>query len=140
MKLSKKVKLFPIFLLAILIFFAFFLFSKNNHCQNKFATVYLINNKNYCLLTANNQGEWERGLMFYKSKQELKSVDGMIFVFPDKQMRSFWNKDTYLDLDLYWMNDEKVVGKSFLPSILKSKETVTIKSSEKVNKVVELIK
>ena len=37
----------------------------------------------------------------------------MIFIFPDKERQTFWNKNTYLDLDIYWMNDDKVVGKSF---------------------------
>lgn len=76
--------------------------------------------------------------MFYKNKKELKNADGMIFIFPDKKTRTFWNKNTYLNLDVYWLDDEKVVGKSFLPSILKSKEIITINSSGKVNKVIEL--
>lgn len=78
--------------------------------------------------------------MFYKNKQELKGADGMIFLFPDKQVRSFWNKNTHLDLDIYWMNDKEIVGKSFLPSILKSKEIVVVKSVGEVNKVVEIVK
>ena len=77
--------------------------------------------------------------MFYKDKKELIGVDGMIFIFPNKQVQSFWNKNTYLDLNVYWLNDDKIVGKSFLPSILKSKETVVVKSPDKVNRVVEII-
>ena len=99
---------------------------------------YKINNKIYKLLTAKNSEGWQRGLMFYKDKKELKGADGMIFIFPDKQIRTFWNKNTYLDLDVYWLEDKKVVGKDYLPSIEKSKETVFIKSKEKVNRVVEL--
>jgi uncharacterized membrane protein (UPF0127 family) len=64
----------------------------------------------------------------------------MIFIFPSKQIQNFWNKNTYLDLNLYWMDDEKVVGKSVLPSILKSKETITVNSGKEVNRVVEIIK
>ncbi len=74
--------------------------------------------------------------MFYKKPI---NFDGMIFIFPNKQMRSFWNKNTYLDLNVYWLEDNKIVGKSFLPSILKSKETVTVESQKKVDKVVEII-
>ena len=74
--------------------------------------------------------------MFYKKPI---NFDGMIFVFPDKQMRSFWNKNTYLDLDLYWMDDEKIIGKSFLPSTLKTKKIITVSSPGKVNQVVEII-
>ncbi len=101
------------------------------NCNN-----YQIENRNYCLLTATNQQEWEKGLMFVK---KLDNADGMIFIFPDKQSRSFWNKNTLADLDLYWLVDDKVVGKSFLPSIEKSKEVVVVNSPKPVDKVVELV-
>jgi len=78
--------------------------------------------------------------MFYKSKEELKGADGMIFIFPEKDFRSFWNENTYLDLDVYWIDGDKVVGKSYLPSIEKSKEIVTIDSSGSVDKVVEIVR
>ncbi len=121
----------------LLLFLALYFFVIRNNCPNKNAKIYKINNKNYCLLTANNQSEWERGLMFYKKPVDF---DGMIFIFPEKQARSFWNKNTYVDLDLYWMNDEKVVSKSLLPSINKSKEIVTVGSEVKVNRVMEIIR
>ena len=122
-------------LLIFIFFFASFFFLKKDHCKNNKAKIYQINSKNYCLLTANNQDEWERGLMFYKKPV---NFDGMIFIFPDKQYRTFWNKNTYLDLEVYWINDNKVVKKDYLPAITKSKEIITISSPEKVNKVVEL--
>src|SRR3989339_2080403 len=126
--------LFISFILAVITYFFVF---KNNQCQNNQAKTYSINNKNYCLLTASNPEQWERGLMFYKKPVDF---DGMIFIFPDKQIRNFWNKNTYLDLDLYWINEEKVIGKSFLPSILKSKKLVIVKSSGEVNIVAEIIR
>ncbi|MEK7096850.1 MAG: DUF192 domain-containing protein, partial [Patescibacteria group bacterium] len=129
----KKILFISFILIVIVCYFVF----KNNYCQNNQAKKYFINNKNYCLLTANNQDEWEKGLMFYKKPV---NFDGMIFIFPEKQMRTFWNKNTYMDLDIYWLNDEKVVNKSYLPSILKSKEIVTVNSEEKINRVVEIIK
>lgn len=106
-------------------------------CKNKDAKIFKINNKDYCLLTADNQKEWARGLMFYKKPT---NFDGMIFLFPNKETKSFWNKNTYVDLDIYWMNDDKIVGKSFLPSILNTKEVIFVESTEKVNRVVEIIK
>lgn len=96
----------------------------------------MIDKKSYCLLTAVSSPEWEQGLMFYKKPVDF---DGMIFIFPDKQIRSFWNKNTYLNLTLYWLDDDKIVGKSFLPSILKSKEIITVSSGKKANRVVEII-
>jgi uncharacterized membrane protein (UPF0127 family) len=128
----KKIIVFLLFIFFVIVY----LFLNKNHCSNTKAKVYLINNKNYCLLTANNQEQWEKGLMFYKKPVDF---DGMIFIFPDKQMRTFWNKNTYVDLNIYWLDDEKIVGKSYLPSILKSKETVVVRSPDKANRVVEVI-
>lgn len=98
---------------------------------------YQLKGKKYRLLVADTRQKWERGLMNVK---KLDGVQGMIFIFPDKQLRNFWNKNTYLDLDVYWLDDDKIVGKDFLPSIDKSKQLVIINSKTKVNKVVEIVR
>jgi len=136
LKLAVTMKRIIFIMLFFTVVTCYFVF-KNNNCQNNQAKKYSINNKNYCLLIADSQDEWEKGLMFYKKPLDF---DGMIFIFPDKRVRSFWNKNTYLDLDLYWMDEDKVVNKSYLPSILKSKIIVIVESKEKVDKVVEIIK
>ena len=134
LKLIMKKILFISFILVIITYYFVF---KNDNCQNKQAKKYLIDNKNYCLLTAKNQEQWEKGLMFYKKPVDF---DGMIFIFPEKEIKSFWNKSTYLDLDIYWMEEDKVIGKNYLPSILKSKEIIVVKSGGKVDQVVEIIR
>jgi uncharacterized membrane protein (UPF0127 family) len=96
---------------------------------------YQIENKKYKLLVANSPQKWEKGLMDYR---KLEGVNGMIFLFPEKNYQNFWNKNTLMDLDLYWMTDNKVVGKSFLPSIEKSGNLVTVSSPDKVDVVVEI--
>ena len=135
LKLSVKKTYLTIFFLILLLILSFF-FKKNN-CLNKQARIYSINNKNYCLLTADNQEEWERGLMFYKKPVDF---EGMIFIFPNKEIKSFWNENTYMDLDLYWMDGDKVVGKSYLPSIIKTKNPFTVSSLREVDRIVEIIK
>jgi len=127
-------KIIILFLFVVLV--VVYLFVSKKNCSNINAKIFSINSKNYCLLTASNQEQWEKGLMFYKKPVDF---DGMIFIFPDKQIRSFWNENTYLDLELYWMDGEKIIGKSLLPSILKSKQPVTATSPDKVNRVVEII-
>ncbi len=97
---------------------------------------YKLNGKTYNLAVAKNPLEWKRGLMYYK---EPVSFDGMIFVFKDSQVRTFWNKNTHFNLDVYWLQDDKVIGKSYLPSIDYS-GLVTIQSPKPVNKVIEIIK
>ncbi len=90
--------------------------------------------KQYSLQVADSPKEWEQGLMHVRS---LPSADGMVFEFPNMQYRMFWNKNTYMDLDLYWMQDDVVVGKSFLPSIERSALTM-VRSPRPVNRVVEI--
>jgi len=146
---KKKISLLKPIYITILLLIAYFItiysllfLNPSNFyfsTPNKEFINYSISNIKHKLLVADSPDEWQKGLMFYKDKQELKGADGMIFIFPDKQIRNFWNKNTYLDLNLYWLDGEVVVGKSFLPSILKSKETVVVKSPDKVNRVVEII-
>jgi uncharacterized membrane protein (UPF0127 family) len=98
---------------------------------------YKLNNRTYKLLKAGTPKEWEKGLMNVRKPTE---IEGMIFLFPDKQIRNFWNKNTFVDLDVYWLNDKNIVGKELLPSIEKSKNLVIISSLKPVNRVIEVIK
>ncbi len=98
---------------------------------------YSLQGKTYHLLTAENSSQWERGLMYYRKPV---NFDGMLFNFPKKQDLTFWNKNTYMDLTLYWLSDNVVVGASDLPSIEKSGRIVTVSSPKPSNRVVELIK
>ena len=136
-------KIFFLLLLFVILVIMAILIKKTNILSHQnqykdFRTInYQLSTTNYKLLVADTPEKWERGLMFFR---KLKGVDGMIFLFPDKQPRTFWNKNTFIDLELSWINDDKIVGKSFLPSIEKSKEIVTVNSPSAVNKVIELLK
>ena len=132
----KKVIL-GLFLLAfiLIVFFVFMSRKSTSHLN-----IYKIDSKNYYLLEAKNPTDWIKGLMFYKSKNELNGADGMIFIFPVKQKQSFWNENTYMDLELYWMDGETVIGKSYLPSIIKTKKLLIINSPGEVDRVAEIIR
>lgn len=97
---------------------------------------YTVDGKKYQLLIADSDTKWSQGLMFYRS---LEGVDGMIFVFPDKRMRTFYNKNTFMDLTLLWLDGKRVVGTAQLPSIEKSKDIVYVNSPEQVTTVIELV-
>jgi poly-gamma-glutamate synthesis protein (capsule biosynthesis protein) len=97
---------------------------------------YELENKIYLLREAKTPEEWQKGLMFVKKPVD---YDGMIFIFPDKQIRSFWNQNTFLDLEVYWLDDDKIIGKDKLESIEKTKMIKTIQSPGPINKVIELI-
>ena len=98
---------------------------------------YFLEGQKYQLLVANNAKEYARGL---SGRDEVKNAQGMVFYFSDLRERTFWNKNTYFDLEVYWLKNDQVVGKSELPSIQKSGKIVSVKSPESVNRVVELLK
>lgn len=41
--------------------------------------------------------------------EKLKEDEGMLFVFPDKAVRTFWMKEMKFDLDIIWIADDKIV-------------------------------
>ncbi len=127
-----KKALIGLFLVLLLFFFIVF-----SQIFTSDTILYKLDGKSYNLLLSDSPEEQTRGLMYVK---KLKDADGMIFIFSDKQLRSFWNKNTLVDLDVYWLEDDRIVGKSFLPSIEKSKSIKTVSSPKPVNKVVELIR
>lgn len=129
-------KFFLVLLIVILLVILIYISKKTR--KDNFLEYYL-DEKKYLLLIADEPKEWEKGLMNYRKREELGGADGMIFIFPNKEYRTFWNKNTYLDLKVYWIEDKEVVGQDFLPSINQSKELVYIHSPVKVNKVIELV-
>ncbi len=88
------------------------------------------------LLVADTPEKHERGLMHRRS---LVGYDGMVFLYKDKAVRHFWNKNTYLELYVYWIEGDKLVGKSYLPPEDKA-GTVIVSSPKPVDTVVELLK
>lgn len=96
-----------------------------------------IDGKAYRLLVADDEIEHTNGLM---NVRNLSNADGMVFLFDKPNIRTFWNQNTLVDLDVYWMNGDAVVGHDLLPSIEKTKSFVVIHSSTPVNKVVEIIR
>jgi hypothetical protein len=50
---------------------------------------------------ARSQEEREQGLMY---REELADGTGMIFVFDDMDVRSFWMENTYVPLDIAFMD------------------------------------
>lgn len=98
---------------------------------------YKVQGNEYKLLVADTQEKWTKGLMY---QRDLENLDGMIFVFPQSQVQSFWNENTLMDLDIIWINEEKVLGKSFLPSIEKSKRKIIVNSPKPVDAVIELVR
>jgi len=112
---------------------------QNSKLKNHQTINYSLTTNHYSLLLADTPQKWQQGLMDVHSKEEIQA-DGMLFNFPESSKRIFWNKNTLVDLDLYWINKGKVLGQSYLPSITKTKNIITVQSPEKVDQVIEIIK
>lgn len=57
---------------------------------------------------ADNDDELEQGLMFRKTMDEGK---GMLFIFSEEEVQSFWMKNTLISLDLFFVNSQKEIIK-----------------------------
>jgi len=97
---------------------------------------YSIGDKTYRLKVADNQAAWSKGLSGIKEKPS--GYDGMIFIFPNKQIRPFWNQGTYLDLNVLWLEDFKIIQEDELKSIKNGLQIIT--PSKPINYVIELFK
>jgi hypothetical protein len=49
----------------------------------------------------------ERGL---SGRKEIANDQAMLFIFSDKSQRSFWMKDMNFNIDLLWIDGNKIVG------------------------------
>jgi uncharacterized membrane protein (UPF0127 family) len=50
--------------------------------------------------------EQVKGLMF---RYSLDTNAGMLFIYEDEQRRAFWMKNTYIPLDIIWLNRDREV-------------------------------
>ena len=94
----------------------------------------------HSLFVADTPEKWEKGLMYVKNREDIGGRDGMIFIFPDSQSLSFWNKNTLSHLTLYWIQNKKVVGISDLPSITETGTIFTVSSPSPADTVLEIMK
>jgi uncharacterized membrane protein (UPF0127 family) len=83
---------------------------------------------------ANNDNERMLGLMYRKSMDEMQ---GMLFIFPVQEEQSFWMKNTYISLDILYVNDKKEIVKIYKNTTPKS--TASLRSFKEAIYVVETI-
>jgi len=75
------------------------------YCQagrrDKFIKVFLPSGREIMAELAVTPAERERGLMF---REKLEPDQGMLFVFEEEDLYSFWMKNTLIPLDIIWIN------------------------------------
>jgi len=97
-----KLKNIKIYLLLLFLFFSSSFFAK----ESKFVVLSLPNDKQIIAELALTPEQWERGLMYRK---EIPENYGMLFVFKEEINHFFWMKNTYISLDILWLDHNKEV-------------------------------
>jgi len=83
---------------------------------------------------ADNDNERILGLMYRKTMEE---TSGMLFIFPVQEEQSFWMKNTYISLDILYVNDKKEIVKIYKNTAPKS--TASLRSYKDAIYVVETV-
>jgi len=95
-----------------------------------------IGQQNYLLEVAKNQEQRTKGLMYRK---KLRSNQGMIFYFEKPDYLNFWMKNTYIPLQILFINGCEVVD---IQEMAKEKSpanaTIIYKSAAPADKAIEL--
>ena len=90
-------------LFVLISFFALNSFAAEE--QIKFLTKKIqLGKKSIQVEVADTEQQQAQGLMFRK---KMDAESGMLFVFNDEQVRSFWMKNTLIDLSIGYFNKEK---------------------------------
>jgi uncharacterized membrane protein (UPF0127 family) len=72
---------------------------------NRFITIF-VQDKPFLAEIADTPEKHARGLMY---RTHLKADYGMLFIFAEEDIRSFWMKNTLIPLDMIFLNNEKQV-------------------------------
>lgn len=84
---------------------------------------------------ADTQAKWIKGL---SGRMALEQDQGMMFLFPELSQKSFWNKDTFIPLDVIWIREGSVKGISLLPAEEKGKNPTVVTSPGLIDDVLEV--
>lgn len=127
---SNRLKIFvTVFLLAMAILAIYFMFKEPRK-------IMLINNQTIKVEVVNEASTMAKGL---SGRNNLCANCGMLFVYPDYQIRNFWMKEMNFPLDIVWIRDETIVG--FAVDVQPFDEQGQISrmaSAEPINLVLEL--
>ena len=85
-------------LLLIIVIFLYF-------CSNKYED-FKIKNKNFIKKTFRTLNEQRKGLMF---KKKINNNEGYLFEYKQPTKASFWMKNTFVPLDIIFLNSKKKI-------------------------------
>jgi len=131
MKKNGKILIFAIFVALVII--AIFVVQKIYTAPK---IPYLkINNTGIDLEIADTLEKQITGLSY---RESLDQKSGMLFVFPVKEMKSFWMKDMKFSLDIIWIDEDRIIKIDKSLPIAGPNPDKRYYSSEPVNYVLEV--
>ncbi len=95
-----------VFSVILLVFLAMWFLLRKNQPENPLLPQVCFNTRCFSVEIASTSFERELGLMF---RNELPIDRGMLFTFKGEGIHSFWMKNTYISLDMIWLNKDKEV-------------------------------
>ena len=119
------------------IFISLIVIGKLLFAETYFDEIKIINsdsqNINYFVEVAVSQSDQEKGLMHRK---RLDKKSGMLFIFRKEKIARFWMKNTYIPLDIIFINKSGSID--FIKKNAKPLSSKSIKSKDKVIAVLEV--
>jgi uncharacterized protein len=106
-------------------------------CQTQLSTItaVTINNQTVTVELADTPTQQVQGLA---DRASLPAGQGMLFVFPDYQIRSFWMQGMQFPIDIVWISNDRVSGFVTNVPIPTDEPLATYLSDQPVNYVLEL--
>jgi len=80
----------------------------------------------------------EKTILGLSNRERLREEEGMLFLYPDKQTRTFWMKDMRFDLDIVWIAGNRIVRISRNARAEGSRPSWIYDSGVPVDKVLEI--
>jgi uncharacterized membrane protein (UPF0127 family) len=90
----------------LLILALFLIFCSGQAVKNKFIKVYLPDGFSVTAELALTDEERQQGLMF---REKINDDQGMLFIFEDEGVYSFWMKNMRFPIDILWLDAQKKI-------------------------------
>ena len=80
----------------------------------------------------------EKAVLGLSRRDKLRTSEGMLFIYAERERRNFWMKDMRFDLDILWIDGDKIVRISRNAGAEGDNPSRTYDSGVPVNMVLEI--